>query len=56
MDSLTGHNLVDTDDMDTMLSDVADWYGRTPMRTHTVGGNPAHFYRSSRRLASSTAT
>ena len=39
MDSLTGHNLVDTDDRDTMMSDVADWYGRTPMRTHTVGGN-----------------
>ena len=38
MDSLTGHNIVDTDDRDTMLSDIADWYGRTPMRTHTVGG------------------
>lgn len=39
MDSLTGHNTVDTDDRDTMISDVADWYARTPMRTHTVGGN-----------------
>ena len=39
MDSLTGHNLVDTSDRDTMMSDVADWYCRTPMRTHTVGGN-----------------
>lgn len=39
MDSLTGHNLVDTSDRQTMLSDVADWYARTPMRTHTVGGN-----------------
>ncbi len=39
MDSLTGHNLVDTSDRDEMLSDVADWYCRTPMRTHTVGGN-----------------
>lgn len=39
MDSLTGHNIVDTDDRDTMISDVADWYARTPMRTHTVGGN-----------------
>lgn len=39
MDSLTGHNIADTGDRDTMMSDVADWYCRTPMRTHTVGGN-----------------
>ena len=39
MDSLTGHNIVDTEDRDIMMSDVADWHARTPMRTHTVGGN-----------------
>lgn len=39
MDSLTGHNLADTTNRDNMMSDVADWYARTPMRTHTVGGN-----------------
>ena len=39
MDSLTGHNLIDTEDKDTMLEDLADWYSHTPMRTHTVGGN-----------------
>ena len=39
MDSLTGHNIVDTTDRDTMMSDIADWHARTPMRTHTVGGN-----------------
>ena len=39
MDSLTGHNIVDTEDRDVMMSDVADWHARTPMRTHTVGGN-----------------
>ena len=22
-----------------MMNDVADWHARTPMRTHTVGGN-----------------
>ena len=39
MDSLTGHNLIDTEDRDTMMEDLADWYSHTPMRTHTVGGN-----------------
>ena len=39
MDSLTGHNIVDTTDRETMMSDIADWHARTPMRTHTVGGN-----------------
>ena len=39
MDSLTGHNLVDTTDEEIMMEDLADWHGRTPMRTHTVGGN-----------------
>ena len=39
MDSLTGHNLVDTEDEEIMMEDLADWHGRTPMRTHTVGGN-----------------
>ncbi|MDD6090287.1 MAG: 2-hydroxyacyl-CoA dehydratase family protein [Candidatus Limivicinus sp.] len=39
MDSLTGHNLIDTEDRETMLEDLADWYSHTPMRTHTVGGN-----------------
>ena len=39
MDSLTGHNLVDTSDEALMMNDLADWYARTPMRTHTVGGN-----------------
>lgn len=39
MDSLTGHNLIDTEDRETMLEDIADWYSHTPMRTHTVGGN-----------------
>lgn len=39
MDSLTGHNLIDTEDRDAMMEDLADWYSHTPMRTHTVGGN-----------------
>ena len=39
MDSLTGHNIVDTEDRDEMMSDIADLYARSPMRTHTVGGN-----------------
>ena len=39
MDSLTGHNLIDTEDRETMMEDLADWYSHTPMRTHTVGGN-----------------
>lgn len=39
MDSLTGHSIVDTSDRETMLSDVAELHARTPMRTHTVGGN-----------------
>ncbi len=39
MDSLTGHSLVDTSDYETMISDVAELHARTPMRTHTVGGN-----------------
>ena len=39
MDSLTGHNLIDTEDRDAMVEDLADWYSHTPMRTHTVGGN-----------------
>ena len=39
MDSLTGHNLINTSDRESMIEDVADLYARTPMRTHTVGGN-----------------
>ena len=39
MDSLTGHSMVDTSDRETMLSDVAELHARSPMRTHTVGGN-----------------
>ncbi len=39
MDSLTGHNIIETRDREEMLEDLADWYSRTPMRTHTVGGN-----------------
>lgn len=39
MDSVTGHNIADTEDRDAMMVDVADWYARTPMRTHTIGGN-----------------
>lgn len=39
MDSLTGHNIVDTENRDEMMSDLADLHARTPMRTHTVGGN-----------------
>ncbi len=39
MDSLTGHNLIDLDDRDDMMEDLADWYSHTPMRTQTVGGN-----------------
>lgn len=39
MDSLTGHSLVDTSDRETLISDLAEWHARTPMRTHTVGGN-----------------
>lgn len=39
MDSLTGHNIVDTEDRENLIEDVADLYGRSPMRTHTVGGN-----------------
>ena len=39
MDSLTGHNIIDTEDEETMMEDLADWYSHTPMRTHTVGGN-----------------
>jgi len=39
MDSLTGHNIIETRDREELLEDLADWYSRTPMRTHTVGGN-----------------
>ena len=39
MDSLTGHNIIDTEDEEIMMEDLADWYSHTPMRTHTVGGN-----------------
>ncbi|MEG1633591.1 MAG: 2-hydroxyacyl-CoA dehydratase family protein [Oscillospiraceae bacterium] len=39
MDSLTGHSMIDTSDRETMISDVAELHARTPMRTHTVGGN-----------------
>ena len=39
MDSLTGHNIFDTDDKEEMLCDLADLYTHTIMRTHTVGGN-----------------
>ena len=39
MDSLTGHNIFDTSDKDEMLSDLADAYTHTIMRTHVVGGN-----------------
>ena len=39
MDSLTGHHIIDTSNREDMMEDVADLYARTPMRTHTVGGN-----------------
>ena len=39
MDSLTGHNIIELEDREELLEDLADWYSHTPMRTHTVGGN-----------------
>lgn len=39
MDSCTGHNMIELDDREEMMEDVADCYCRTPMRTHTIGGN-----------------
>ena len=39
MDSLTGHNVMDLDNRDELMEDLADWYSHTPMRTQTVGGN-----------------
>ena len=39
MDSVTGHNIIDTEDREQLMEDLADAYARTPMRTHTVGGN-----------------
>lgn len=39
MDSVTGHNIIETGDRDEMMEDLADCYARTPMRTQTVGGN-----------------
>ena len=42
MDSLTGHNLIDTEDRETMMEDLADWYSHTPMRTHRRRQPPHH--------------